>query len=51
VDLPAEAFEPGFPLDEWLDQAYPNDPAAWFAAYSAVLRTPVLAPPRWDSDG
>jgi hypothetical protein len=41
VPLPPEIFGPGFPLEEWLDAAFPNDPARWFEVYSLVMRTPV----------
>jgi hypothetical protein len=41
VPVPPEIFDPGFPLLEWLDEAYPNDPAGWLEMLGLVLRTPV----------
>jgi hypothetical protein len=50
VELPAEIFDPGFPLVQWLDEAYGSDPARWLELYGAVMRTPVSAP-AGDDDG
>jgi hypothetical protein len=41
VPVPPEIFDPGFPLVQWLDEAYGNDPARWLEVYGAVMRTPV----------
>jgi hypothetical protein len=50
VPLPAEILDPGFPLEQWLDEVYGDDPAGWFEVYSAVMRTPVPSPAVWPGD-